>query len=410
VDVELVRLFQEVLEPGRRLSQPLRAQTLARLGQAMFYSGREESLHLTEEAVSEARAASQPDVTATVLSARHAVLADPDRIDERLEIAAEIVALGEGASNPELTLRGRAWRMVDRLESGDMPGFDKDLAAYAAAADSLGQPRYLFEAAAWHAMRLLFEGRFREAEERAAEARRLGDRAGERSAVMVERLQRGWIVFDRGSHDDLLDVRRRCVEDAESFHESPGFFGWETAVALIDARLGNQAEARARYETVVAPVMGMSRDAVWLHTTAMVADLCWQLGDRDGAGPLYESLLPYAGRLVVVDRGWVCRGSLDRFLGPLAGMIGLQAEAVAHCEAALRVHERFGSLPLLALSHLTYGEILRNGDDASKRAGARHLAQGRKLAQRLGMEHLASGVLPAKRAQPDRASDSGETL
>jgi hypothetical protein len=66
------------------------------------------------------------------------------------------------------------------------------------------------------------------------------------------------------------------------------------------------------------------------------------LDDPTYAAVLYERLAPYAGRPVTAGRAVCSYGAIDRSLGGLAALLGRQADAVRHLEAAIRVNEALG--------------------------------------------------------------------
>lgn len=388
-DTELIQLLETALERLGLTHPGLQARLLARLGQALFYGDRQRCLQLSAEAVEQARRAADPATLAAVLCARHVALSGPDHLNERTVVADEVIRLATEAGEPELAQRGYAWRIVDRLEAGDVEGVDRDIAVHADRAAELRQPLHLRDVAAWRSMRALLDGRFDDAERAAREARALGERAGDEYALMIERLQLGWLAYDRGGTDELSAWMPPWSDDAERFRTNPGWYAWEAGVALLELELGNEETARTRYETMAADVVELPRDAVWLLITTLAADLCTRLGDVKQADPLYQALAPYAGHVVVIDRGWVCRGAVDRLLAQLAGTMGDGELAAGHARAALAVHEHVGARPFLARTRCAYAHILLEHGAPAHRAEAMALAQeGLGLARSLGMAAL----------------------
>ena len=94
--------------------------------------------------------------------------------DRRLADSTVLLRAAREASDIELTLQGHAWLVVDLLESGDRKGVEVQIEAFAAGAERLRQPLYLWNAAVWRAMTAMLDGRLEEAEQLAAGAASLG--------------------------------------------------------------------------------------------------------------------------------------------------------------------------------------------------------------------------------------------
>ena len=93
---------------------------------------RQESARIAEQAVEVARSHDQPATLARALCAQHVSLGVPDRVEPRLAIATEMLELADRAGDQESALQARNFRVTDVLEAGDVPGFDRELEAYAA--------------------------------------------------------------------------------------------------------------------------------------------------------------------------------------------------------------------------------------------------------------------------------------
>ncbi len=96
---------------------------------------------------------------ASTLSARFLTLWGPENSTQRLQIASDVVALGEEARDRELVLRGHVWRIVSLMELGDWVGADIELAIHARLADELRDPLHLWYVPLYQANRAMLEGR-----------------------------------------------------------------------------------------------------------------------------------------------------------------------------------------------------------------------------------------------------------
>ncbi len=390
-DPELVDLLETALEGLGGGHGELRACLLARLGQALYYSDPERRLELSRQAVEAARQADDPAALAAVLRARHVALSGPDGMAERQQVADELVRLAEEAAEPELALHGHGWRFVDRLETGDRAGAVADLAAHAELARSLRQPLHLRDSAMWRATMATLEGRFDEAEHEAEEAYTIGQQARDPAAEMVYIVQRAWLLMDAERVDELSPVRDAVGRMAEAVPESVAP-AWRSPWALMAALGGAGDEARDEFEAVVDVALpGMPRDVPWLPCLVILAATCAELGDAGRAPVLYELLRPYAGRVLVPDRGFACRGAIDHYLGQLAALEERFDVAAAHFEAALALNRRLDARPLMARTQCEYARVLVAAGHPSggwRAAGLARQALG--LATALGMPVLTA--------------------
>jgi hypothetical protein len=116
---------------------------------------------------------------------------------------------------------------------------------------------------------------------------------------------------------------------------------------------------------------------------------------------LYEagkSLLPY-NQLMWGPAGGACLGPIERTLGDLAAMLGLDAEAAAHFTNALDVCERIGARAYITQVQLSHGALLSRrrdpqASDMLRRAEATALACGMKNVAARAASMLAAAPSP----------------
>lgn len=108
-------------------------------------------------------------------------------------------------------------------------------------------------------------------------------------------------------------------------------------------------------------------------------------------------LLPYANRNAVAAAGTAAGGgSISRYLGMLAGFLGMFPEAVAHYRFAIEMNERQGALPFLAFSEYELATVLLRRSSRGDRAEALTLlARARDRAAALHMEGLLTDTSAA---------------
>jgi tetratricopeptide (TPR) repeat protein len=141
-----------------------------------------------------------------------------------------------------------------------------------------------------------------------------------------------------------------------------------TGLALTYAQLGREAEARDAFERLAANGFAdLPRDFAWMACVTNLAETCAFLHDAQRAATLYELLLPYAERTVVVGYAHTCFGSVSLHLGLLAATMSRWDEAVQHFEYALEMNTRLGARPYLAHTQHGYARMLIDRDASGDR-------------------------------------------
>jgi hypothetical protein len=137
----------------------------------------------------------------------------------------------------------------------------------------------------------------------------------------------------------------------------------------------------------------LPRDGAWVVSTCLLAQVCAYLKDSCRAGALYEILLPFAGRNIVI-------GSAAAFYGPVARHLGLLAttmlqwdEAAGHFEGSLASCQRMGARPFEAYTQHEYGAMLLARGREEDRARAKQMFnRARATARELGMAKLIADI------------------
>ncbi len=289
----------------------------------------------------------------------------------------------------ELALRGHLWCLTDLLELGEVQTADREIAVYAQRAEELRQPFYLWFLATWNATRAWLRGHFAEAERLAREALQIGQRAQDPDAAQCFTVQIfGMHTGFKGLHDIELPVQ----EHTEQYAALPA---WRSGLALVYAGVGAKEEARREFEQLtVNDFASIPQNTNWLITMTNLAQVCTILRDVPRAATLYQLLLPYAARCVVVGPALVYLGFVSRFLGLLAMTLAHWDEAEAHFISALQRNKQTGAKPLIATTQQQYAVMLL----ARKQPGdweqaMELLEQALATAQELGMDDLEKRVL-----------------
>ena len=146
------------------------------------------------------------------------------------------------------------------------------------------------------------------------------------------------------------------------------------------AILGRESLVREEFEALALDEFkAITSDYLWLTNTALLAEVCDYLGDSIRAKPLYDLLLPYADRNIVVGRGGFWLGSVARCVGILATLMGRYEEAEEHFDKALEMHRRMQATPWQAQTRFDLARMLLRrgfvGDVAAGRRAARRRAR-----------------------------------
>ena len=319
MEEDVAALLQEALGALGGEDSPLRARLLARLALELYYAGDpQRRLALSEEAVALARRLGDPLTLATCLDARHYALWRPETVHERLAVAAELRRIAEAVGDPELELEGAGWTVVDLLELGDVAGADIQIAAASRLAAALHRPLYEWWTSLFRCARAQIDGRLRRGRAaRRARRSRSGSAGRPRTRSTCSRRRCSTSAASRAGS-------RRSRSSVDGFIAMyPAVPAWRCTRALMYVELGREDAARAEFEALArAGFDTLPRDAQWLIAMTLLAEVCGRLGDAARAAELYEPLLPYAGRNVIVGRAATCNGSASRPLGILAGHAG----------------------------------------------------------------------------------------
>lgn len=351
-DQHQITLLEDALQALGSEDSPLRAWTLARLSVALaFVAPQPRRRELSEEAVGMARRLDDRRALAYALASHCDALAGPAHSRRRLGMAEEIVRLAERERDPTTALLGRRLRLVALLESGDIAGVDAEIEVFARAAEDLRQPLYLWYVPLWRGMRALMQGRLDDAQRHVDDAAAIGARASSVNAVVLTDSLRIELALERGQPQEAEALLRGDVEEGLPLGPSA-----QSALASILARQGRRDEAEAIVDRLAMGEELPVEDGQWLNGMCRLADAAAELRAADACEVLYERLAPYADRFAVDGIGAACLGSVHRFLGRLAEILGRAEAAAAHFDAAVAAHRRSGASLLLAHTRRERGD------------------------------------------------------
>ena len=387
VDELQVSILKEALSALGEGDSALRARLLAQLSLALYYSPELRDV-ISQQAVEMARRVGDPAAVVPALYSRHVVLDGKPDVEERLAVATEILAIAERGGNKEMELLTRYRRILDLLELAEIPTVDKEIQAYIKLAEALRQPRYLWLASYLQASRALTEGRFDECDRLGRQALAIGQRAQDPAASLLFETLMTVLRMVQGHVEDREDAIKRFIENY------PKIPSQRATLANLYFRLGRREDAEREFEQVAANDFGsLPRDGSWVVTMANLAYVCSYLNDVRRAAILYDLLLPYAPRQLVIGGAAIGTGSILRFLGILATTMSRWEDAVTHFEGALLMNTRIGAIPFLALTQQEYGVmLLKRGDPGDRERANQIFDQALATANEIGMKGLIKEV------------------
>ena len=366
----------------------LRARLLSRLATELLWSEeRPRGIQLSEEALAMARRVGDPEALAAALYAAYVFHDGPDSLDQRVELAQEMSALGAQTHDVGIQVWADHFTLIEALERGEIDLVNQVIRSYTTGAALLRHPLHRWHAALWTAMLHLLAGRFEEAEREVVRAGSLGQRAREPNTAQTVLLQFATLRWEQGR---VHEVERGLADASRLDLSMPG---WQTALAHLYAAAERRPQAREVFERLAADdFSSLPRDSTWIGGLANLAATCAYLGDVARADTLARLLGPYRDRVVVVGQARICMGGVAHYLGLLAATRGEHGEALDHFQAAVGLHERLGARPRLANTLYELGRSLHalgrstDAEEALDRALAEADALGiRPLAERIDL-------------------------
>jgi tetratricopeptide (TPR) repeat protein len=337
-DPERVAVLSQALAAQPDGDSKARAALLGRLSLALAFTQTrpEQREALSTEAVAMARRLGDPAVLAVALAARCDAISGPDHVSERRAAAAEIIELTRANGDRTGELLGRRLLVVALAEAADWLAVDAEISSYARLAEGLAQPRLTWYVPLWRGARALMRGDPALAGQHARELGQLAERAGSVNARLLALVQRFVRLDSEGRAQELTsdfaEIMTLVPDDAQA---------GACAHALLSARRGQFAQARADLDLVVAGTI--ARDGDWLAKYVEVSVAAVLADHRTAAEVAYQLLQPYAGQCAVAGILAASWGSVAAHLGLLARYLGRTKEADAHFARAAELDAAAGA-------------------------------------------------------------------
>jgi tetratricopeptide (TPR) repeat protein len=385
VDEELVGLLEEALDSISEEDSPLRANLLARLARALYWSD-ETAVRRTliDDAIAVARRVNDPLALGRVLGDCITASRGPDTAELELKWIDELLSLPQPLGDAVVIARSNEIDLL--LERGALSAAD-------AAIDSLERHvARLQDARAYpyiplhRARRALMDGRWEEAERHLQAASEIAIDIEDSTFPMV--IGGGFVVL-RINQGRAAELHAQLRLLAESLPRMPV---WRAALANVHAQLSEDREAELLLERLSAEEFGrIPRNVMWPITVAGLAEVCAALGDRVRAERLYGLMLPFAEHTVISPVVGF-RGPMSRYLGLLAATIGDRSAAEAHLRAALELARQQRTAPTVARIALDLAAVLADRTDGSAGEALELLDEAAELAGPLALEQVIERV------------------
>jgi class 3 adenylate cyclase/tetratricopeptide (TPR) repeat protein len=380
-DHGLIQLLNEALERLGDSDTPLRAQALARLGIELYWSERERSVAVCQQAVEMARRLDDPHTTIVALWGRQIAMRNPDGLDQRLADAREVIALAERAGERDFALEVRYFHIADLIESGDIAGADRRIREYlteeAELRDSFKRGLLL------QAMQAMMAGRLQECQSLAQQGLVAGQQSGRPLALNSFLIHHGAALWELGRLGEYEPQQRAFVA------QNPLIVFGRCRLQLTLIQLGRLEEARSEFENLAKDEFGqLQRDWNWLPSMFVLAEVCVELGEAPHAEILYRLLTPYSSRNATV--GYIYTyGSVAFALGQLSALCRRFDDAEAHFEAALAANRTIRAIVWHAHTQCELASLLLTRGVGDDRERARDLIDSaRQTAEALNLVRL----------------------
>jgi tetratricopeptide (TPR) repeat protein len=390
LDMALSEPFmREALAKLAEEDSPLRVRLLVGLSRALLTAGEQEELRATtEQTIALARRLNDPLALCDALRTSVEVDRRPEQSAARLAALEEMIAVARSIDDHARLADALDLYIYDLLELGRMEAVDEAMAEQRRVAEAMRHAFQLHINTVFQTMRAIMRGEFERAERLAMEAAEISRQLGIADLDGIFGIHLFTIRRQQGRLSEVAPLVRLYAAGV------PASASWRPGLALIYAALNMKAECRAVFEELMAGGLRfVPQDSMRAASLAYLAEVCVYLGDPQRAATLYQSLLPFDGRAVVVGGATACYGAVARYLGMLATGMSDFAAAERHFEGALALDARMEAWPWLAHSRYEYASmLLSRGDEADHQRAQALLDQAQSAAVKMGMDYLAEQV------------------
>ena len=383
MDPERIADLQAALELIGDGDSPTRARLLAHLAlEQAWSSDLPDLIRLTGDAIAMARRLAEPATLADVLLSSFYPLNAPSTVQQRLDLADELLALAEELGDRRIAVYAYHQRTRTALEGGDLAEAERCAECQSALADEIGEPTLRWMAAINSVGVPLAAGQLQVVEERSIAALSMAQDT-QPDAKVFHVAQMFFVCYEQGRLEELLPTFLEMAAD-------PGFKVpvAEVICAFIFCELDRPDQGRPYYEALAADRFGGIRfDHLWLTGIALSAEVAVRLEDSESAALLGDLLTPYTDQVVNIH-GWQLN-CVTHYLGLLATSLGRFDQAEAHFQATVDRQLRLGTPAWLAHTRYEWARMLLARRAPGDEEQARELlGQALATARELGLSNV----------------------
>lgn len=413
VNHEHIQLIQDALaslppEPSRE-----RALLLARRAHELMLSGKKEDLEPRDRMGSEAlemirRFGDERDV-ARVLRHRFSVILAPDRLEECMALADEILKIGLSLKDVEIQVIGRMRRGAVFMAQGRAAEVDAEFIAIQRLVGELRQPLYASPVAFFKAcltgMRSTMDAAAKESDAALAVGSDVPNAMG---AHLLQHICWRWQTDGAGDFEPFM---RAAMEQRPGIRRT-----WGAGIAATLARVNRREEAAALLHDIIEDLPNAPVDSAYMPLLHCATEAVRVLRAPDGAEALYDALLPYRDQhaLQVMVAPVMYYGSAEWALGTLASVMERWDAAEEHLSRALAEHTRMGARAYLAWTESELADVLfRRGTAADAPRARSLLDESLRSSEELGLQILrdfATQVLESTTTAGQEAPSEGAAI
>lgn len=365
----------------------LRPRLLVAMARALYHAGNtSHALKAAEEALEVARHANHHETLAYVLAVVNHVYRGPENTERRLGHIDELLQLGHSNENYERMVEAYIWRVIDLVELGDIVGTRRTIDDLVATVERIRHPFYEYTITIFKTMLAILDDRYLEARRSAAQALQLGRRVSIDVVDGSFGIQMFYIARALGELPAVKGLLRSILDQ-----QAPATL-WQPGLLLTYAELNMTQEMQELFVSLARnDFRDLPRDALYAASLAYLAEACVRLRDVGRAAQLYELLVPYEHRTIVVSGAVVCLGSAGRFLGQLATLLRRWEVADRHFDQAISLHRQMGAMGLVATTLVNRADFYRvrgAGGDEQRAAECDRMAL--QLATEFSMKGLVA--------------------
>jgi DNA-binding winged helix-turn-helix (wHTH) protein len=384
VDEYLVEQLEEALLLLGDTDPLLRARLLGRLAAALYWkpdhATRREAL--CDEVTTVVHATSDPAIRLCELASRHAAIWTPDNLEDRLRWSTEAAELSERLGDAEAQLVATCFKIVDRLQAGEMKAVRGEMAIFKRLAVAARQPECLWLAEMYDCTLALLRGEFARVERFGLESIGTGTRFRYHDAIQSGGL---YVALSRMELGRAAEV----MPDLDAYVQRYPNVPWEAFMTFAASRAGDREVTRTCFDRAVPLALTQTRDNVWFATMVELCESALFLGAREEASALHDAFAPYAGMFAVIGYGVGTYGSVARYLGQLSLVQGKWTDAIGELETGIDANRKIGGEPLVAHGCRELSMALLGRSAPGDRRRAELLAQeAAAIAERLDMVWL----------------------